>query len=997
MTKFFETAGRATSSQCARMRACFALLLATAALLHAQTSIPDGGFEENDPGSLTAPWTTVLPAGFHAAVTDAGCIEGSRCAVLSGDSAVAPGTIGVLRTTLPGPDFAARRVRYRAAVRVEEGASARLWLRVDRADGSIASLENMAGQPIRSTEWAYYTIDARISLDAAKVIVGVFLSTPGRAWFDDATTAIAGELLSEPIEEPRPLSDMGLENIVAFAKLAGYVRYFHPSDQASQVDWETFLIQGARQVEDAASPQELASRLQAMFDPIAPTVRVFPEGEDPPTPPELIAQSDRPNTATRWFHEGLGLGTQSRAYRSSRELTTFFGNQFRADYGDPAQAYEALLARGVGVRVPTTLLVAGGRTLPLGDPADPAGDWTRAAEDRATRLAGVIIAWNVLQHFYPYMDITDVDMPAELRRALRAAAEDATRAEFLSTMRKLLAAIQDGHGDVVNRGELVSQVPLIWRWIEGQAIVVRIKDAQGQPVQAGDRVLSVDGITMDEALAREETEISSATPQWKRYRALQELAECDQSRRMTVEIEPYGAQGESRTLAFDCIFNSDWTEPRPETVAELEPGIVYLNIDRLTEDRFRAALPRLQAASGIVFDMRGYPEFYPPTWVQHLTEVPAQSELFLRPTPRLPDQVGLTFDRSSFTLEPLQPLLRAKSVFLTDASVLSQPETDLDWIEHYKLGEVVGEPTGGTTGNVNPFDIPGGFGVRWTGMQVLKQDGSRFHGVGIRPTIPASRTRQGVAEGRDELLEAGIEAAKGPKLGPAPAISAAGIVNAASFVGGPVAPGEMVTIFGTGLGPAELAFSQFDFSGYLWSYAGETRVFFDGAQAPLVHASGTQVTVLVPYGVAAETRVQVDYQGRPSNEVRVPVARAAPGLFAYGATQAAAVNQDNSFNSETNPAKRGEILTLFATGEGGTTPASLDGRLPPPGKWPVPEGEVVVAFSGLPGEIVFQGVRTGVLQINVRVPEAAPAGGAVPVVLSVGGIQAAGERTVALE
>jgi C-terminal processing protease CtpA/Prc len=78
-------------------------------------------------------------------------------------------------------------------------------------------------------------------------------------------------------------------------------------------------------------------------------------------------------------------------------------------------------------------------------------------------------------------------------------------------------------------------------------------------------------------------------------------------------------------------------------------------------------------------------------------------------------------------------------------------------VEHYHLGEIVGGPTAGTNGNVNVQDLPGGYRVRWTGMKVLKHDGSRHHGVGIQPTVPVSRTLKGIAEGRDELLEKAIE------------------------------------------------------------------------------------------------------------------------------------------------------------------------------------------------------------------------------------------------
>jgi C-terminal processing protease CtpA/Prc len=81
-------------------------------------------------------------------------------------------------------------------------------------------------------------------------------------------------------------------------------------------------------------------------------------------------------------------------------------------------------------------------------------------------------------------------------------------------------------------------------------------------------------------------------------------------------------------------------------------------------------------------------------------------------------------------------------------------------VENYKLGAIVGGPTAGTNGNVNPFQLPGGFTVTWTGMKVLKHDGSQHHGIGILPTVPALRTRKGVAEGKDEILLRGLEVVK---------------------------------------------------------------------------------------------------------------------------------------------------------------------------------------------------------------------------------------------
>jgi C-terminal processing protease CtpA/Prc len=108
-------------------------------------------------------------------------------------------------------------------------------------------------------------------------------------------------------------------------------------------------------------------------------------------------------------------------------------------------------------------------------------------------------------------------------------------------------------------------------------------------------------------------------------------------------------------------------------------------------------------------------------------------------------------------LQPIAPKLNAKIAFLTDGRAISYAESYMGIVEAYKLADIVGEPTAGTNGDVNPFTLPGGYTVVWTGMKVLKHDGSQHHGVGIQPTVPVSRTIRGVREKRDEQLERAVE------------------------------------------------------------------------------------------------------------------------------------------------------------------------------------------------------------------------------------------------
>jgi uncharacterized protein (TIGR03437 family) len=238
-----------------------------------------------------------------------------------------------------------------------------------------------------------------------------------------------------------------------------------------------------------------------------------------------------------------------------------------------------------------------------------------------------------------------------------------------------------------------------------------------------------------------------------------------------------------------------------------------------------------------------------------------------------------------------------------------------------------------------------------------------------------------------------------------PVFSANGILNAASYAAGGVAPGEMITIFGSGLGPATLAPMQTDARGYVSTSLGGTQVLFDGTPAPLIYSLAGQVSAIVPYETFGKnsTEVQVVYQGQPSSTVSVPVVTAVPGVFTLdssGSGPGAIVNQDGTVNTATNPASAGSIVMIFATGEGQTNPDGVDGK---PDGFPAPTPiaqPVTATIGGVNAEVQYAGGVTGLvagfLQVNVRIPSSVAASSAVPVIFSIAGQSSQANVTLAV-
>ncbi len=161
-------------------------------------------------------------------------------------------------------------------------------------------------------------------------------------------------------------------------------------------------------------------------------------------------------------------------------------------------------------------------------------------------------------------------------------------------------------------------------------------------------------------------------------------------------------------------------------------------------------------------------------------------------------------------------------------------------------------------------------------------------------------------------------------------VSVAAIANAASYTSSAVSPGEIVVLFGTGIGPATLTQGTIA-DGRLTSSIGQTTVAFDGIPAPLIYASATQISAIVPYGIdSGQTVVTVTAANGASLPFGMAVAPSAPGLFTAGSSGSgplAALNADGTVNTADNPARAGDPVVLFGTGEGQTSPAGVDGLI----------------------------------------------------------------------
>jgi len=239
-------------------------------------------------------------------------------------------------------------------------------------------------------------------------------------------------------------------------------------------------------------------------------------------------------------------------------------------------------------------------------------------------------------------------------------------------------------------------------------------------------------------------------------------------------------------------------------------------------------------------------------------------------------------------------------------------------------------------------------------------------------------------------------------------VTVTSVTNAASGEAGAISPGEIITIKGSGLGPATgVSFSVNPSSGNVDATLAGTRVIFNGFfAAPILYTSAGQVNAIVPYEIAPQTPIVMQVQYQATQSVGAPftvVITAAPGIFTFDSTgsgQAAAANQDGSFNGPSRPAAKGSYVTIYFTGGGQTDPPGVTGSVTGAVLKPLIQ-TVSVRVGGQPAIVAFAGAAPtfvdGVGQLNIRLAGNTPSGSAQPVVIVVGGVSSPARATVAVQ
>jgi hypothetical protein len=379
--------------------------------------------------------------------------------------------------------------------------------------------------------------------------------------------------------------------------------------------------------------------------------------------------------------------------------------------------------------------------------------------DPGVWLAGVIRYWNELNFFYPYFEYNICDWEKELPLCLDKVLQSKDFLEYKQALRLLMSKTQDGHAFLSDQSHN-SKMPKFTTYpVDGKWIVTSMQE-EILGIRYTDEVIKMNGKDFGKLMQDSRPYFISANPETTDIRLFSQYMKTYQDSVATFTfVSTIDDNKYEYTMELPLEEYTGWKwVVKEDKIAHYDGGIIYLNLNTISEVELQEAMPYLLEAKGIILDLRYYPKISRDLLSNLLSKPDSLAitlvKRYMRPHDELP---RLKEDRLTWSLLPSEPHIGAKIVALSSRNSQSYCEAFLAILRHNKLATIVGQPSAGANGDVIISPLPGDIKVYWTGMLVRNPDKSRFFGVGIIPDVMVTKTIDDIKFGRDPEREKALE------------------------------------------------------------------------------------------------------------------------------------------------------------------------------------------------------------------------------------------------
>lgn len=731
-----------------KIRILAAFILAVSAQAFAQPAVSRAsvqrslGFEDQTSAALSGWWA--IPPGTVSA--DNSVAHSGMWSVRLQRDAQSAEAFSVITRTLP-VDFQGGTVELRGYLRLKDvTGNAGLWLRQD-ADGKMLSLENMDSQQVKGThDWAQYRITLPVNPKADQLYFGVLVAGTGTLWADDLELLVDGKPIAEAAPIPfnaggtddhefdsgsrillSDLTPAQVFNLITLGRVWGFLKYHHPAVTAGERHWDYDLFRILPAVLAAPDRAQAEAAMVAWIDKLGPVAHCSPCVPAPTGDLDIEPAID-------WIHDRTSLKRGIGAPLSGR-LESIYANRTGKQFyvkkapgpGNPSFDHE---------------------------PDDP----QVAFPDSGYQLLALFRWWNIMQYWAPDRDVAGQNWADVLSEFIPKLALAKDKTAFQLALFEMVAKANDTHANLW--GSLAARPPVgdcalpdTLRFIGNKLVVYRLDAAEGA-LQRGDILEKLDGET-----------VQSLVRKWGTY-----YADSNNAARRR-DLAAYFTRGACGPVALEITrgghsvqvssTRTQWkytraTHDQPgDTFRLLSPQVAYIKLSSIKAADLPAYFEKAKNTKGLIVDIRNYPsDFMPFAMGPYFATKPTPFVAFTYLD--LANPGAFSFGDGPL-IQPGAVHYGGKVVILVDETTQSQAEYTAMALRAMPNAVVVGSTTAGADGNVSNIPLPGGLSTMISGLGVFYPDHRPTQRVGIIPDVVAMPTIEGIAAGRDEVLEAGVK------------------------------------------------------------------------------------------------------------------------------------------------------------------------------------------------------------------------------------------------
>jgi hypothetical protein len=590
--------------------------------------------------------------------------------------------------------------------------------------------------------------------------------------------------------ECKPISQIELDNISVLSKCYGYVRFFYPNQLTKNFNWTKFLMYSVSKLEKIDNDDELKQTLLELFQPICPQISFS-------TDSMIVRKKLLPPYFVMEYH-AIGTLAEIMYGKNHSPIIQVMNDR---DYAD---TYCYKLKENLYVNFPVAVKVLSAKTKEFTqlkktiDKIDEGKINIVSAlldkekmkksnlifKQQTYRIADVMIRRNYIQHFYPYFSEDGLSeiWDRECMKTIEKMATVNNLNDYYAEICKLLANVKDSHVNIWNTfhvGSVATYTPHFYPDIfldfANDTWFVNFvgKEYQNQ-IKQGDRVLSINKTQIENVLRKKLLEIPYSTKPngWHKLAYSGKLLECAK-KDSVFEITVKSSDNIEKKIQVKAHLDD---VPQPKTNSffqSMNNRIVYVNMcsDSCTYANFVKKIPLIQNSKGIIFDMRGYPQYEVLSIISHFIKEKIELGKLLSPIIRFPNQENVQYEMAEkwYVLPATSPQSKASSkknqykepvfiqiekpiVFLINEKTISFGETFAEMMKFYKVGTLVGTHTSGCNGDATFLSMPGAT-FSMTYNKFFNRDGSQHHGIGILPDINCEAQLSDIQTGIDTQLE----------------------------------------------------------------------------------------------------------------------------------------------------------------------------------------------------------------------------------------------------